>query len=345
MKPRLRTTICTRLSFTVLAWSVALSSVLSSLLSSGCASVQRVRGEELSHRRPARSVDASRLDVPVPRFSDDDAWAFFDGNTGAALSLDDLLQRARAADVVVVGEQHDQAVHHELQRRVVSVLASESPGLVVGVEMLTWSLQDALDRFNAGQLDAEGLAVAVDWPKAWGFPFALYADIFTSGRTAGARFVALNAPRDLVKAVRRKGIDGLSRAELALLPDLDLGDAVHRQWFRDIFAQGGHPMSAADVDSFYVSQVVWDEGMAERASEVLAAGASKVVILAGVGHVAQGRGIPQRVERRRPGARVLSIVPLADVDADNVVARVRAAVASGEGDVLVVPKFDEVLAL
>jgi uncharacterized iron-regulated protein len=318
----------------------------SAVLAAGCASTveKEVTTGAAPQRRPLRDIDPNIKPDPV-RFDGDAPYAWIDGNTGKSITYDEVVARARASQVIVVGEQHDQASHHEVQRRIVTTLAAPSAKIVVGLEMLTWEKQATLDRFNTGELDADAFAAAVDWQKAWGFTFDLYRPILVDGREAGATFKALNAPRELVRAVRKKGIDGLSPDEVRALPDLDLGDLEHRAWFKGIFAGGGHPMKDADVDAFYTAQVVWDESMADRAAQALTDGATHVVVLAGAGHVARGRGIPQRVERRVTSAKVMSIVPLTDVDSENVLDQVKAAVLRGEGDVLVIPRFEEELSL
>jgi uncharacterized iron-regulated protein len=269
--------------------------------------------------------------------------------------MDEVLSRARATPVVMIGEQHDQATHHALQADVVAALASDGPSLVVGLEMLPWERQEALDAFNAGRLDAEGLAAAVDWKSTWGFDFSLYAPIFRAGHERGATFRALNPPRALVRAVRAKGVEGLSAAERAILPELDLGDDAHRAWFRGLFQSPDsagsarerhgphHAMDDAAFAGFYAAQVTWDEAMAQTTVRALEDGARQVVVIAGAGHVARGRGVPQRVERRRPDVRVLTIVPLAHVDRENVEATLREAVAVGEADVLAVPRFEDAI--
>jgi uncharacterized iron-regulated protein len=304
---------------------------------------------------PASADATPRRRPPVPReaalvkpapldFPGDGAFAFVDGRTGAALSLEDVAVRVRAHRVVMVGEQHDQAAHHEAQRRIIELVASGGDGAVVGLEMLTWDKQEALDRFNRGELDVAGLAAAVDWKKAWGFDFGLYAPLFATGKAAGARFIALNAPRSLVRAVREKGVDGLPADERARVPELDLGDPLHRSWFEGIFASSGHTMKTSDLDGFYRAQVLWDEAMADRAARAVHEGARQVVVLAGAGHVARGRGVPQRIERRLRGEAVLTFVPLqasAD-DAEQVLVR---AIADGEADILVVPRFEPEFAL
>lgn len=315
------------------------------LAGAGCVTTQERATGPAPWRRPERAVDPASVVADVPRFDGDAAYAYFDGNTGAALTFDDVLARARGAQVIVVGEQHDQAVHHELQRRLVAALVAPNVRLAVGFEMLSWSYQEPLDRLAAGKLDPDAFAAEIDWKKAWGFPFELYRPIFVAAVDGGARMVALNAPRELVRATRQKGIAKLSADEVRQLPELDLGDTLHRAWFAGIFSAGGHEVSQADVDAFYVAQVLWDESMADRTVRALDDGAEQVIVLAGVGHVARGRGIPQRVERRRPGARVLSVVPLSGVDGENAQERIRQAVIKGEGDVLVVPRFEQELDL
>jgi uncharacterized iron-regulated protein len=314
-------------------------------LAGGCATVQTQVGGPPPPRRPARDVDPRTLVIEPVRFTGEQAYAFFDGNTGASLTFDQVLERAMASSVIMVGEQHDQEPHHELQRRVVAAVAAKSPKTIVGLEMLNWNHQEQLDRFNEGKVDADTLASEVDWKKSWGFPFEMYRPIFVDGKAAGASFIALNAPRDLVKAVRKKGVNGLSNSELRQLPDLDLGDPLHQQWFAELFQEGGHPVKDTDLQSFYVAQVVWDESMAEGAAKAIQKGASKVIVLAGIGHVARGRGVPQRVERRLPDAKVLSIVPLPGVDSENAEIRLRAAIAQGEGDIIAIPRFEEELVL
>jgi uncharacterized iron-regulated protein len=316
-------------------------------LAFGCATVKpEVVHSAAPLRRPDVSIDPSNVSVDAVKFVGDEQYAWFDGNTGRALTFDDVLARLRASKAVVVGEQHDQPAHHELERRVVAALTQGQPKAVVGVEMLTWNLQPPLDQFNRGEIDADALAGAVDWPKAWGFPFEMYKPIFVDGHKSGARFIALNAPRELVKAVRKKGVTGLSSSELKELPDLDLGDKAHREWFHAIFSGGGHtPANDSDVDSFYTAQVVWDESMAQTAAAALDAGASQVIVIAGIGHVARGRGIPQRIERRVPDVHVISIVPVTDVDSESAEEKLKEAVVAGEAEILVIPKFEEELSL
>jgi len=312
-------------------------------LSSACATTTSVEvlpvtsAEVAVHRRPPPPGKAEK---PAPlSFVADGRFAFVDGKTGAALTVDDVNARVRAHRVVVVGEQHDQLAHHEAQRRVIELAAATGPGLAVGFEMLTWDKQATLDRLNRGELDVPGFAEAVDWKKTWGFDFGLYRGIFQTSHEAGARLIALNAPKELVRALRMKGVSGLNAAEVSALPELDLGDALHRAWFEGIFRSAGHPLKAEEIDGFYRAQVLWDESMADRTARAIGEGARQVVVIAGAGHVAAGRGIPQRVERRLGGERVLTILPLT-VDSESAERAIASALANADADILMIPRFE-----
>ena len=146
-----------------------------------------------------------------------------------------------------------------------------------------------------------------------------------------------------MRTVRKQGLAGLSDGARAQVPDLDLGDKAHRRWFEGVFNSAGHPLQEAELDGFYLAQVLWDESMAARAADAVRDGARQVVVLAGAGHIAAGRGIPQRVERRL-GVNVLTVQPLT-VDADSVDRVIGQAIADADADILVVPRFEIEIAL
>lgn len=294
--------------------------------------------------QPADSVVVEPL-----RYEDGEhGLAFIDGRTGASLTYDDVVKRMRAAQVVLVGEQHDQATHHALQARVVSSLGDE-PNLAIGLEMVPWSLQAPLERYAKGEIDADGLAGALSWQETWGYDFELYRPIFAAGKAKGARFVALNAPKEVVRAVAKGGVDSLPEGERGEVPELDLTDDKHKQGIFEIFRNHhpptGHGGMEKAFERFYLVQVLWDESMADRAARALDDGAQKVVVLAGNGHVAGYRGIPNRIARRKPAARIFTLVPITLDEGEDAEAIVKGAVIDGEADVIAVVRPREVLAI
>ena len=232
-----------------------------------------------------------------------------DGKTGTPLSREVLTERLRAARAVYVGERHNSRSSHQAQLRVLEQVYALDQSVAVGVEMLPRTLQPQLDAYLARSVDEAGFLAAVDWQNTWGFDFALYQPLFEFCRSHGLRMYALNAPRDLAKAVRQRGVPGLTAAERAELPSGYPWPAPedHRRAVQEVFAR--HSFGDEDkrtpaervaaFERFYTAQLVWDESMAQGVAAILGGPhpPARVVVLAGVGHV--GRfAIPARATRR-----------------------------------------------
>lgn len=238
-------------------------------------------------------------------------WQIVDPRSGAILDEDALAARLRAARVILVAEQHPNPHDHAAQLEVLKRVHALDRSVALGLEMLPAPAQPLLDQYLAGTLDEEDFQKAVDWEHAWGFPFGLYAPVLRFCKAHGLRVYALNAPRALVRAVSKGGLDQLAEAERAQLPALDPGPAAHREMVREAFgAHGRGRFNDARFERFYAAQLVWDETMAEGAARVLRGDGAprRVVLLAGEGHT-RPYAVPLRIERRGAGP-CLTVVPL-----------------------------------
>ncbi|HEY4224153.1 MAG TPA: hypothetical protein VGO62_22515, partial [Myxococcota bacterium] len=93
---------------------VALALLFVSACGTAAGTVRTSVDESADKRRPARNVDPTSINVDAVRFAGEEPYAWFDGNTGRSLSFDEVSAKMNASKVVMVGEQHDQAAHHEL---------------------------------------------------------------------------------------------------------------------------------------------------------------------------------------------------------------------------------------
>ncbi|MCS6912047.1 MAG: ChaN family lipoprotein, partial [Myxococcota bacterium] len=240
-----------------------------------------------------------------------------DGRTGQPLPEASLHTRLLAARVIYAGERHTDAASHDVQLAMLGRLYALDHSLAVGVEMLPRSAQPHLDDYIAGKIDEETLLEAVRWDDVWGYDFSFYRPIFGFCRAHKISIFALNSEQDLVRAVRRLGVEGLPAAQRALLPDgypWPLPEP-HRQYLREVFAhhprttegpmadQGPRAESAEEgFHRFSEAQLVWDETMAESVARILASPSAprRLLVLAGIGHI--GRyAVPQRAARRGAG--------------------------------------------
>ncbi|MBZ0232489.1 MAG: ChaN family lipoprotein [Deltaproteobacteria bacterium] len=293
---------------------------------------------------PVKGVEAAAL-----------PYAIVDGRTGRAVTEAEMWTALGSARAVCVGEEHPNPHHHWAQLTIVGSAVEKLAGkkLALGMEMVQSPFQGVLDDWSAQKIDEAALLSRTGWADRWGYDFGLYRPILERARAGRMALVALNAPRELVKAVAKKGVDGLSPDERARLPPLVLDDAQHRSWFDGVMAEleeahghgEGHGGGAEgegesgtgtgtgtgpDPENVYAAQVVWDEAMAENARRWLGEGGDTIVIIAGNGHCHDSAIVRRLV--RRGGGPAVSIRPIID-DGEGNVAR---ALAEAQNDYLFV---------
>lgn len=220
--------------------------------------------------------------------------------TGKLASPDDVAAAADGHRFVYLGESHDRARHHEMQAAIVEALVRRDRTVIVGFEMFTRPVQDELNPWTLGWLSEDEFIERSQWKTQWGFDYGLYRPIFEAVRRNRLPMVALNVPRDWVRAVGRGGPSALTPEQSSQVPPLYLENSDHRSVFEALM--GGHPVSGTQGENIYAAQVLWDEGMADTALKYLdrfpKSASTVFVVIAGSGHVMYGQGINYRIERR-----------------------------------------------
>lgn len=141
-------------------------------------------------------------------------------SSGVPVSMDTaaFLERAKTADYILIGEGHTVACDHQVQARLLSVLASAGMPVTVGLEMFPVDHQDRLDAVNAGQVPLARFADTTGWKHAWGYDVDLYRPVLETVYRYHLPLRALNVPQALVKKVSRGGVESLTEAERVTLP-------------------------------------------------------------------------------------------------------------------------------
>jgi len=230
-------------------------------------------------------------------------------DVGALGGLDALVEGLLDARVIFVGESHDRYEDHLNQLAIIRGLHEQGADLAIGTEFFQQPFQPALDAYVAGDLSEADLLRETQYFQRWRFDYRLYRPILRYARAQGIPIIALNVPTEITEKVGAGGLAALSAEERALAPaDIDREDQAYREHIEAVFAM--HPKAdGAEFEHFLEVQLLWDEGMAERAAQFLTSHPNKtLVVLAGAGHVEYGRGIPQRVLRRVevPAATIVS---------------------------------------
>lgn len=230
---------------------------------------------------------------------------------GREATAKDVAQAARGKRFVFLGENHATAPHQQMEADVIQALLDDGRQVIVGLEMYTRPKQDWLDQWSQGKLEEADFLAKSDWKGQWGFDYGFYRPVFETARKAHVPMIALNVPRDWVRAVGRGGYVALTTEQrLQLPPNLGDRNESHRRVFDALM--GGHPMGGPTGENIYSAQVLWDQGMADTAIKVLertpVSAKTVFVVIAGSGHVMYGQGINDRIARRKAGEGVTVVM-------------------------------------
>lgn len=274
--------------------------------------------------------DAERRTRDVPVVLD----GITDSATGEIFSADEFAARLRHTRLLLIGESHTTADFHRVQMRVIRALHEAGRKVMIGLEMFPYTEQKSLDNWRDGLLTEAGFLKLARWYEFWGYHWDYYRDIFLYARDNRIPMYGVNTPRQVVTAVRQKGIDHLSDADKQHVPPhVDVDNADHLVFFQASFDDDNSMhgrMPESMLKSMQAAQATWDASMGYNSVQVLKAAPpdSVLVVLVGSGHVAYGVGI-QHQARQWFDAAITTLIPVPVKDSDEKpVTSVRASYAN-----------------
>ncbi|MFO0931528.1 MAG: ChaN family lipoprotein [Planctomycetota bacterium] len=277
--------------------AAAAASLLSACASARCC--ERPCAEAAPMPVPTAAAPAAPAATPAPQMPA--AGTILDHRTDEAITFPQLVERLNAVRVVHVGEFHDQPAHHAFQAKVLAALAerTDTP-LALGLEMFYTPFQPALDAYVAGEIDEKTMLERTEWATRWGFGWEMYAPMLRLCREKKLPVIALNAPKEVTRTVSRQGLDALTPEQKASLPPLDMTDGAHRAFVKAATGGHGHEMKPDAFERMYTAMVIWDETMSSNVAAWLekAGPGSRMVVVAGNGHIADRYGVPARAARK-----------------------------------------------
>lgn len=248
-------------------------------------------------------------ELPYPPTREPQVGDIFHPASGYYVSQQTMLDHIMRAQVIFVGETHDNPAAHRLQEKILTALYQHNPEHVtLAMEMFTPSQQPVIDRWTAGELSEEEFIEAVGWNKGWSMDFGYYRPLLDLCRKNHIKILALNTERSTRKMVSATPLNQLSAGQKAQIPKMDLNDPYHQAMMDSYFS--GHssaPMPSSMIGRFKRVQTLWDETMAANLATYLKRHDSKqqVVVIAGGNHIRYGFGIPRRLFRRIPVSYLL----------------------------------------
>jgi uncharacterized iron-regulated protein len=242
---------------------------------------------------------------------------------------------------LLVGEEQPTPTRTRVERRVLEELVRAGPPRHGGLEMYPYTEQKALDGLDGGiplgGRVRRGVALVQNWGYNWGY----YRDVFLFARDAKLRMRAVNAPREVVSAVRKKGYQGSRRRRPRTSRRASRShDAEHMRMFKASFEDESFHAGMDDAawQAMLDAQCAWDATMGLPGGEGPSGAGdddpkSIVVVLVGAGHVSYGLGIERQLRAQGFTSGVASIIPVPVADSKgepNATVRRRMRTSSGD---------------
>lgn len=215
-------------------------------------------------------------------------------------TLKSIIPQLAQSKVVLVGEHHTNYGDHLNQLAIIKSLSPYWKKMAIGLEFIQYPYQQALDDYIAGKITQTQMLRKTQWYQRWKYDFRLYRPLFEYAKAQHIPLLALNTPREITKRLSEVGIKGLTKAEREQLPRrMDFSNAKYKKALEAVYSQHGGKSHSKNFEGFYQAQIAWDETMADKTAQfMLKNPKTKVVLLAGSGHMKERYGIPSRLQRR-----------------------------------------------
>ncbi len=269
----------------------------------------------------------------------------YDGHSGRPLDFAAVVRRCRQADVILFGERHNDVICNQLEAQLLYGLLADRRPLALAMEFFEADQQAALDAYLTGRIDEADFIEQARRRRSY---YLSHRPLIELCRAARVPVIAANAPRRLVRAFRRSGAEyGDFRADLTaeqrqwLPPDYVYLEGEYRARFAAAMGAdatatapasqpgasaatqpAGAPASAPsgpphnlDWREFYKAQLLWDEAMSDAIVVYRQRHpASRVMLIVGGFHVEFAGGTMQKLRRRRPHDRIVTLTYRTDPD-------------------------------
>jgi len=214
-------------------------------------------------------------------------------STGKEISEQALLERLRATDVALLGELHDNRLHHSLRGQLIARFAGK--GRTVVAEHLPQGEPVSFGSDTRADLVAAGFD-----PAGWEWPAheKLYEDI----RASATPLVGGNLPKEQARQIFMQGVTALPDRMAQTYEKSRLDGAAEKSLDRDLI--DGH---CGKLPDRYLLRMRFAQRMTDIALAHSLLDHKPAVLVAGNGHVRKDYGVPQVIAAVSPELRQISV--------------------------------------
>lgn len=238
--------------------------------------------------------------APPVAFALPDSTIVLDGASGSPVSNADLLRRIGSADLVLLGEFHDNARDHQARGALITAAGARHPGIVF--EQFAQSAAPipppATGEDHEAWLDRHGFD-----RKAWQWP--MHRPVIEAALAGRGAIWGSGLSRDTLRSVVRGGRNASPAALLRLMNQAPLDSAAQAAIDRELFEDHCGKLPASMMPGMRAAQEVRDAAM--TAALLAASVSGPAWLIAGNGHVRSDMGVPRLLRVAAPRKSVLAV--------------------------------------
>ncbi|MDR0788245.1 MAG: ChaN family lipoprotein [Gemmatimonadota bacterium] len=241
-------------------------------------------------------------------------YRVYDVAAGRFISVAQLSENVRGADVVLFGEIHDDLVAHRIQLELLQRLANDNRERALGMEMFERDVQGVVDGYTLRRISEEEFLAA---SRPWSNYATGYRPLVDAARSGRWSIEATNTPQTIASSIARYGLPALGSLSLDERRQVAADLQCPRDDYWSRFQEAMHgasdspdavaltPADTMFLARAYEAQCARDETMAEAIVALVPA--VQVLHINGSFHSDFGLGIVPRIHRRAPGTTVVTI--------------------------------------
>ncbi|EAH8344793.1 iron transporter [Campylobacter coli] len=240
------------------------------------------------------------LQKPSPLQENKDFY-ILDTHTQKKISFEDMILELLKADVILLGEKHDEVKHKISQVMIFNALegnlSSQNISFDVALEMLASTEQNHLDKAlkNKKNIKTNELANALNWDKSW--KWKDYEQFVNAVFYSKAKILGAN--------LSRLEITSIYNGAQPLKGYVSTTDEVKKQIF-DIISLS-HKLNPQENKELLDKLVEIQQFKDRRMADVLVHHANKVLLLAGNYHTSKRVGIPLHIQDFKSSKKIVVV--------------------------------------
>ena len=243
----------------------------------------------------------------------------WDIESGKVIKQEELIEHFLGAELIYLGEKHDNARQHEIQLQILEALIDKGKRPSIGFEFFTIGQTSLLMNFTqpsepimnikSKDYDPESvLRQALGWDHRSDEEWSYYFKLIEFARDNQLPAFATDIPWGLSSRITRVGVENLHPTELSLLLDTGLNDSEYEQLMLEEFTNVHCGYRNEEMfRRMYQAWIARNDAIAQSIVNTLEANPQKpVVMIIGFGHLRHGMGIPERIAYLRPETKQIN---------------------------------------